>query len=136
MRDAVEQTDRLVVAKAAGKGKPARQRRVGVAVADRLNVGDRRKQAREGDRANPSVPECTPSQCPRRRETRPAILEAGALGATTVSLAADMAVGHMAVGAVVVVQEDLLERGLAAGQGLDRTPARLGKRGDQGTDAA
>ena len=39
----------------------------------------------------------------------------------------------MAVGAVVVVQEDLLERRLAARQGLDRVP---GERGDQRADAA
>ena len=42
------------------------------------------------------------------------VFGAGALGAATVPLAADMTIG-----AVVVVEEYLLERGLAAGQCLD-----------------
>ena len=127
VRDPVEQADRLVVSEAAGEREPARQRRVGVAVADRLDIGDDGEQVCEGDRADARVPEGTPRQRACSGEPAPVARCRGARGHDVPSVAA------MTVGAVVVVQEYLLQRGLTTGERRDRVP---GERCDQRTDAA
>ena len=57
VRLAVEQNDRLVDPEVARERQPVRERRVRMAIADRLYVGDRSEQIRERDRADARIPQ-------------------------------------------------------------------------------
>ena len=98
--------------------EPVGQRRIGVAVADRLDVRDGGEQVAERDRARARIAQRPPRQAiaavPRLRGPRAGVLRRGA----TVAM-------------VVVMQEDLLQRRLAAGERRDRM---TGQRRDQRTD--
>ena len=106
MRHAVEELHDLVGAEALREGETIGGSRVGLAVADGLDERDEEEEQREGTGADPSVGERTPGE---------------ALAACTT------------VRVLVVVEEDLLERRLAARQ---RHHLAIGERREQRLDGA